>query len=425
MSSGVRFFKDATVDPQPRNFSKTLDKLFPFTSNYSFYAGGIGADPSKYQTSYSFSTGKVPRAGTLVPAQAVRLPVQKFDISGTTRASVVFMKLTPDTAMSGTLMTGTRDGALPARHERVDLHQQVADPAALRPLEGLLRRWDQVPRRRHADRQRGPSGTLAAGAPSPTAGTTSVSALSGGNAREVPMTRLRHDERGFSLMELMMAMAIGSIVLTMVMSIFVTGLTRKRRSATASTRPPRGASPTASRMLPDAQTCVDGNAPLLDAPVRHGDVLRQPRPGRRRSQAVPRALRRGGRPAVGGPVRPVPRSGVPTWPTTPSRSRLLAGDILPQGGKIFSERLHVPGATAGQVDPSPLATPATASDRQQVVRVGVDVNAVASRTKADDATRTVISGQAVVASADPVQPQQGTELRWTADFAPTSAASPW
>ena len=188
MSSGVRFFKDATVDPQPRNFSKTLDKLFPFTSNYSFYAGSCtGADPSKYQTSYSFSTGKVPRAGTLVPAQAVRLPVQKFDISGTTGASVVFMKLTPDTATSGTLMTGTCDTV------RFQLGTSEWTSTNKWQIPLPFGRWkvcfDDGTKYRAVGTpivNSGPSGTLAAGAPSPTAGTTSVSALSGGTTGKCP-----------------------------------------------------------------------------------------------------------------------------------------------------------------------------------------------------------------------------------------------
>ena len=223
------------------------------------------------------------------------------------------------------------------------------------------------------------------------------------------MTRLRHDERGFSLMELMMAMAIGSIVLTMVMSIFVTGLTRSAQVGDRIDAAAKGRLAVDRVVtLLDAQTCVDGNAPLLDAQsgtvtfyANLGQVDDDPRQYRVRYDAAADQLWED-------QFDPYRVAGVLTWPTTPSRSRLLAGDILPQGGKIFSYyKFSTTGATAGQVDPSPLATPATASDRQQVVRVGVDLNAVASRTKADDATRTVISGQAVVASADPSNPNKG------------------
>jgi prepilin-type N-terminal cleavage/methylation domain-containing protein len=223
------------------------------------------------------------------------------------------------------------------------------------------------------------------------------------------MSNLRQDERGFSLMELMMAMAIGGIVLTMVMQIFVTGLTRSaqvgdRVEAAARARLAVDRAVT----LLGAQTCVDGNAPIVDGQstsvtfrANLGIVDADPKQYRLRYDDPTDTL-------YEEQFDPTKVSGLVTYGATPSRSRVLATDVAPVGGKIFSYyKFQTTGAAAGQVDPAPLLTTLNDSDRQQVVRVGVDLTAIPTRTKQADKRSTEINAQAVVVSSDPSNPNKG------------------
>jgi prepilin-type N-terminal cleavage/methylation domain-containing protein len=223
------------------------------------------------------------------------------------------------------------------------------------------------------------------------------------------MSDLRHDERGFSLMELMMAMAIGGVLLTMVMQIFVSGLTHNAKvtdRVEAAARA-RLAVDRAVTLL-SAQTCVDGNAPIVDGQstsitfrANLGVVDADPKQYRLRYD-VPTAR------LYEDQFDPTKVANVITYSATPSRSRVVANDVAPVGGTIFSYyKFQTTGATAGQVDPAALVTALSDSDRQQVVRVGVDLRAVPARTKQVDPRSTVINAQAIVVSADPSNPNKG------------------
>jgi Tfp pilus assembly protein PilV len=187
MTGGMRLFKDPAVNPQPRTLTQTLDNLYPFTSSYSFYAGDCaGADPSKYQKSYSYASGIVPRNGAVGPLTA-KLPTQTFDIVGTTPASSVYMQIKPYPtvpAMSGCstvrFLLGPTDSVgatkwtvpLPYGQWQVCFDNNAKSRTVASTINNT-----------------GPSGTsLVTGAPTPTTGATAVADLTTAGATNAKCT---------------------------------------------------------------------------------------------------------------------------------------------------------------------------------------------------------------------------------------------
>jgi Tfp pilus assembly protein PilV len=177
----------------------TFDGLYPFTTNYSFYAGGCaGADPSKYQQSYGYATGKVPRAGTL-SGMTAKLPVQRFDISGTTASSQVFLALKPDTTATPA-MTGCDTLRFQLDNSGTSTSEYITDPTNPTkqvwtvPLPygqwkvcldngNATGKWQKLT---NTIKNTGPAATLATGAPAPTTSTYAVPSLTGGTSGANP-----------------------------------------------------------------------------------------------------------------------------------------------------------------------------------------------------------------------------------------------
>jgi prepilin-type N-terminal cleavage/methylation domain-containing protein len=224
------------------------------------------------------------------------------------------------------------------------------------------------------------------------------------------LRHLRHDERGFSLMELLTAMVIGSVVLTAVMSIFLTGISKTAQvnDRVEAAGRARLAADRAVTLL-DAQTCVDGISPLTDAQAdtvtffaNLGTVDAEPKQYRLRYDAAARTLYEdqydGSR---------VKATGVLQFPALASRTRVLATGLQPVNGAIFR---YYRFDDAGVVSTTPLSQTAaglSVADRQQVVRVAVDLNALPSRVTSAATVGTTIAAQATVASADPSNPNKG------------------
>jgi prepilin-type N-terminal cleavage/methylation domain-containing protein len=222
-----------------------------------------------------------------------------------------------------------------------------------------------------------------------------------------PDRRLVADEDGFSLMELIVAMAIGSIVLTVLLGIFMNGLsgTTKVTDRIEATQRARIATDRVVMLL-QAQVCADGTAPITDAQATSvtftaniGDVLALPTRYRMRYDATTKTLWEDDFPAT-------KVDGVLSFQAAPSRSRVLIANVQPVNGAFFSYYAFDP--TTGLVDQNaPLTPTLSPADVQRVVRVGTAMTAMPERTKTADARSTTITGHAIVGSADPANPNKG------------------
>jgi prepilin-type N-terminal cleavage/methylation domain-containing protein len=224
------------------------------------------------------------------------------------------------------------------------------------------------------------------------------------------MTRARHlaaNQDGFSLMELMVAMAIGSIVLTVVLTIFTNGLagTTQVTDRVEATQRARIATDRITSLL-QAQVCVEGSSPISDAQATTitftaniGDVTANPVRYRFRYDATSQTM------SEDDYIPTLQADGSLSFPTGASRTRTLAKNLLPSAGAFFT--YYAFDATTGIVDDAALVAPLSDSDEQRVVRVNTAMIAVPERTKVNDGRSTVITGQAIVGSADPANPNKG------------------
>jgi prepilin-type N-terminal cleavage/methylation domain-containing protein len=222
------------------------------------------------------------------------------------------------------------------------------------------------------------------------------------------LRHIRHDERGFSLMELLTAMVIGSVVLTAVMSIFLTGISKTAQvnDRVEAAGRARLAADRAVTLL-DAQTCVDGISPLIDAQADQvtffanlGTVDAEPKQYRLRYDAAADTLYE--EQFDGARVK-----GVLEFPAQPNRTRVLGTGLLPVNAAVFTYYKFLDTGVVATTPLSQTATGLSVVDRQQVVRVGVGLNALPSRTTSASTVGTTIDAQATVASADPSNPTKG------------------
>ncbi|MDX6713557.1 MAG: hypothetical protein QOH30_115 [Baekduia sp.] len=220
--------------------------------------------------------------------------------------------------------------------------------------------------------------------------------------------RLVADERGFSLMELVVAMAIGSIVLTTLLGVFMNGMSNTTgvTDRIEATQRARIATDRVTTLL-QAQVCVDGTSPITDAQATTvtftaniGDVLANPVRYTFRYDTPSKTLWEDD-------FLPTMVNGTPTYAAPPSRSRVLISNVEPVNGAFFT--YYAFDATTGLVNASaPLFAPLTNADEQRVVRVGTGMVALPERTKANaDPRATTITGQAIVGGADPANPDKG------------------
>lgn len=219
--------------------------------------------------------------------------------------------------------------------------------------------------------------------------------------------RLVADEDGFSLMELIVAMAIGSIVLTVVLGIFMNGLSgaTKVTDRIEATQRARIANDRVVMLL-QAQVCADGSAPITDAQATSvtftaniGDAQALPTRYRMRYDATTKALWEDDFPAT-------KVDGALTFQAVPARSRTLITNVQPVSGAFFT--YYAFNLATGLVDTTLTPAPTlTADDLHRVVRVGIAMTAMPERTKTADPRATTITGQAIVGSADTANPNKG------------------
>lgn len=235
------------------------------------------------------------------------------------------------------------------------------------------------------------------------------------------LRRLRHDQNGFSLMEMLAAMAIGSIVLTALLSVFTNGITGAARVNDRIEAAQRGrAALDRVTSLLDSQVCIVSydataktditTAPVLPTVSDDNNVYfyadlngASDSPDKYRISYDPSAktlteYRYDGTRNS---------SSTLVFPSTPTVTRLLATSIMPArvNGKLTGAQLPIFQYfryTNSAVDPTPLTTPVSAADAATVVRVGVQFQAISSRTKVEDARSTQVSGQGNVLTSNPI-----------------------
>jgi prepilin-type N-terminal cleavage/methylation domain-containing protein len=235
----------------------------------------------------------------------------------------------------------------------------------------------------------------------------------------VTRRRLRTDESGFSLIELLVAMVIGSIVLTAMLTIFLTGVNSAAKVNDRVDAAQRGrAAMDRVVTLLNSQSCLvlnDGTSspPIIaatDSAVTFygslGIVDSDPTIYRVRYVSASKTL-------FEDQFRPTRTNGVLTYASTPNVSRAIATGIVAttSGAPIFSYYAFVDdvGPTLGMIDPTPLATASglSSADVLNAVRIKVQFSAQPLHTQASDPRRTSLEGTATVGSANAGEPTKG------------------
>jgi prepilin-type N-terminal cleavage/methylation domain-containing protein len=225
-------------------------------------------------------------------------------------------------------------------------------------------------------------------------------------------TSFIRDERGFSLMELLMAMALGSVVLTATMLVFTTGITATGRitDRTDSSARARAAMDRITTLL-DSQVCLRNNGdsttqaaiPPVDGAASNGNSITfyadlsgaSNTPNKYTITYASGVLTLNTYAGTG--VLPNV-----TFAATPKVSQ-LATNVAPAvvGGVAQPIFTYFQFATDGSVNPTTPVTP-SAANQLLIIREAVQFQA-SSNKNATDAARTTISGEAIVATADPTE----------------------
>jgi prepilin-type N-terminal cleavage/methylation domain-containing protein len=240
----------------------------------------------------------------------------------------------------------------------------------------------------------------------------------------MPARRLRNDQSGFSLVELLMAMALGSIVLTALMTIFLGGISSTVQISDRVEALQRGRI-TIDRIttLLDSQTCLlsdsgVGQSPILDGQDSQvafyaslGVVDSDPTIYRLRYDAASKRFYED----RFFPVRsPAGVLSYPSYPSTADYTRIIGTNILPiaAGTPIFRywRFVTINGPTLGMVDTTPLITPLSVASELAAVRVTISFVTQPEHTNgstADLRATSVINGVATVGSANAGEPSKG------------------
>lgn len=226
--------------------------------------------------------------------------------------------------------------------------------------------------------------------------------------------RLAREDDGFSLMELMAAMAIGGIVLTGVLTVFTTGMQSTSRilDRVDSSQRARSAMDRMTTLLnsqvclisPDEDLGQAATPPIVAGSSNNSITFYADLDGDATTPAkytltydpAAKTLTQYTYQGTG-----VMGSNL-AFPTSPTSTRRLAENVQSQGGDpIFSYYGFTSTGTVDD-DAAGLSTPISTADSFKVVRVNIKLQANSELTKSDDKRRTIITGQGTVATADPV-----------------------
>jgi prepilin-type N-terminal cleavage/methylation domain-containing protein len=227
---------------------------------------------------------------------------------------------------------------------------------------------------------------------------------------------LIRDERGFSLVELLMAMALGSLVLTATMVVFTNGLAASGRIGDRIDSASRGRTAMdAITTLLDSQVCLRNNGestlqpavpPVIGASSTgtsisfYADLSGASDTPNRYTITYDATAKTLTQSTYKGTGTLGTAAGV-TFATTPTVRRLADNvEAVTTSSVVQPIFTYYVFTTGGTVDTNSPVTP-SATNQLKIVRVGVQFQANSSRTKTSDARRTVLNGEGIVATADP------------------------
>jgi prepilin-type N-terminal cleavage/methylation domain-containing protein len=223
-----------------------------------------------------------------------------------------------------------------------------------------------------------------------------------------PIREAVREDDGFTLVELLVALVIGSIVLTASLSIFINGLTStaKVQDRVEAEQRLRVTSDRMTSLL-NAQVCSPtGDDPVSDASATSvtftaniGSVDSSPVRVRLRWDSATNRIYED---------QYLVKSDS-TYPSVPTTTRVIGTDMIPTSGTTlfkyygFADAGSGGGLSDAQLTGSPI-------DTSQVVGVGYDLTALPERTKnSADKTRAQVSGLGTAGSVDPSLPDQGAQ----------------
>jgi prepilin-type N-terminal cleavage/methylation domain-containing protein len=236
------------------------------------------------------------------------------------------------------------------------------------------------------------------------------------------LRRLRSDQSGFSMVELLMSMALGSIVLAALMTIFMSGVNSTVKVSDRTEALQRGRI-TMDRVttLLSSQTCLlntdgTGQPPILDG--QNSQVAFYASLGVVDSNPLIYRLRydAGTKRITEERFLPVVTAGVvtyPSYPASPSVTRTIGTNILPKaaGIPIFQYWQFVTdnGPTLGMVNGTALTTPLSTTSQYATVRVTMAFHTQPEHTNGStiDVRGTALEGVATVGSASAGEPTKG------------------
>jgi prepilin-type N-terminal cleavage/methylation domain-containing protein len=234
--------------------------------------------------------------------------------------------------------------------------------------------------------------------------------------------RFRSDQSGFSLVELLMSMALGSIVLAALMTVFLNGVTGAVRVSDRVEALQRGRV-TMDRVvtLLNSQICLlnpdgTGQPPILDGQNNQvtfyatlGVVDSDPTIYRLRYDSGTKRLYED----QFLPVRSGSTLTYPSYPATPSSSRVIGTNILQTNATtpIFQywQFITTAGPTLGMVDTVALSTPLNSTAEFASVRMTISFVTQPEHTtgSTNDLRATSLDGVATVGSANAGEPAKG------------------
>lgn len=236
------------------------------------------------------------------------------------------------------------------------------------------------------------------------------------------LSRLRKDDAGFSLIELLTAMVIGTVVLAALMSIIQRAVVSTTQTSDRVEALQRGRV-TMDRVttLLNSQLCLlktngDGTPPVLVGDVNQiafyatlGNVDAAPTIYRLTYNPTTRNLTEDQYAPNTTGVDPT----YPGYPATPTVTRTIGSNVLPANADSTGLFSYYPfitteGPTLGMVGPKQ-ATPLDATAKAATVRVGVGFVTQPSKTTGatPDPRATRLDGIGIVGSANPGEPSKG------------------
>lgn len=226
---------------------------------------------------------------------------------------------------------------------------------------------------------------------------------------------LREDD-GFSLMELLVALAIGSIVLTAVLTVFTNGLTNtaKVTDRVDATQRARITTDAISSLL-QAGVCNNSTAPITNASpnsITFTGNLGGPEDStvqyRIRWDSATKTVYEDTYTFSG---QASSTDSTLVYPTTPTTTKVIGTNMQPQGDGTTLFTYYPFDTTTGTVGADPIAAPGTnAVALRTVVAITTNLMSLPSRTKTSATDSAApIEAQSVIGQVDPSNPGQGTQ----------------